>query len=384
MWRRSEKMAHIEKPRRGDGGAPGTYAAGELSPEPSANTRNSATSGLSAYPLAPGHAGEVVVIAPLYERARHALAEAKAVDEALHVKNHADAWRTYARQARDRAMELDAAEIRIRAERRIGQLMQAQRESVGLATAGRMKNGFLENPISKPTLAEAGIDKNIADRARKYAAWKDDRFEERLADWRRDHEAEGERVATDILRPKVYRTQNTGQEEWYTPADILDKARAVLCTIDLDPASCLVAQRTVKAERFHTKEDDGLTKQWDGRVWLNPPYTQPAIEDFVDRLIEGYRAGRVSSAILLTHNLTDTAWFQKAFRAAKAICFTAGRIRFELFGEDQPGSPTQGQALHYFGEEVGRFAAVFADVGYVVPIEPERLALLVESAERRQ
>lgn len=65
-----------------------------------------------------------------------------------------------------------AAEIRIRAERRVGELMQAQKETVGLSQGGRPeKTGSNSNPVSKPaTLAEAGIDKNLADRARKLAA----------------------------------------------------------------------------------------------------------------------------------------------------------------------------------------------------------------------
>ncbi len=56
---------------------------------------------------------------------------------------------------------VDAAEIRMRAERRLGELIRAQRETVGLAPAGRpRKIGSDEEPISKPpTLADAGIDK---------------------------------------------------------------------------------------------------------------------------------------------------------------------------------------------------------------------------------
>jgi len=65
----------------------------------------------------------------------------------------------------------------VRAERRIGELIQAQRETVGLsrgrAGKGRPKKGGSDSDPPKddrPTLAEAGIDKRLADRARKYAA----------------------------------------------------------------------------------------------------------------------------------------------------------------------------------------------------------------------
>jgi len=54
---------------------------------------------------------------------------------------------------------------------RLGELVKARREA-GLMKVGNPEfpNGSRENPLEKPiTLAEAGIDKNLADRARKFA-----------------------------------------------------------------------------------------------------------------------------------------------------------------------------------------------------------------------
>ena len=56
----------------------------------------------------------------------------KAVDEAKDIRDKAEAMRAYAKQARNRGLEVDAAEIRIKAERRLGELIKAQRETVGL------------------------------------------------------------------------------------------------------------------------------------------------------------------------------------------------------------------------------------------------------------
>ena len=56
------------------------------------------------------------------------------------------------------------------AERHLGELMQAQRETLGLVNGRPKKNGSDSDPFSKPTLAEAGIDKHLADRARKNRA----------------------------------------------------------------------------------------------------------------------------------------------------------------------------------------------------------------------
>ena len=73
----------------------------------------------------------------------------------------------YAKQAKDKQMEADAWEIRKRAEHRLGEMMEEQRETVGLNEGGRPKTGSRDDPVSKPTLADAGIDKHLADRARR-------------------------------------------------------------------------------------------------------------------------------------------------------------------------------------------------------------------------
>lgn len=142
-----------------------------------------------------------------YDAACKALAKAKAVDEAKHIRDVAEAMRAYARQAKNKQLEIDAAEIRFRAERRVGELIQAQRETVGLnegtAGAGRPKKGGSNADPPKdprPTLAEAGIDKHLADRARKLAAVQPDKFEDMLADWHERVSHETERVTTNLLR----------------------------------------------------------------------------------------------------------------------------------------------------------------------------------------
>jgi phage N-6-adenine-methyltransferase len=140
----------------------------------------------------------------------------------------------------------------------------------------------------------------------------------------------------------------------------------VLGGIDLDPATTKEANRVVKAARIYTRQDDGLQRQWRGRVWLNPPYAQPLIAEFIAKLVAEREAARVAAAIMLTHNCTDTAWFHDAAAAAAAICFTRGRVNF--YQPDRGiAAPTQGQAFFYFGDDAARFADVFAgQVGLLV------------------
>jgi ParB family chromosome partitioning protein len=144
-------------------------------------------------------------------------------------------------------------------------------------------------------------------------------------------------------------TAGTGEFERYTPAEYIEAARAVLGVIDLDPASCQLAQRTVKAERYFTFLDDGLAHEWHGRIYLNPPYHRQLGPQFVDKLIAEYAAGNVTAAILLTNNSTDTIWFVKAATASSAVAFTTGRIDFLREDGETPLNPTQGQAFCYFG-----------------------------------
>jgi ParB family chromosome partitioning protein len=164
-----------------------------------------------------------------------------------------------------------------------------------------------------------------------------------------------------------HRAIGTGENEWYTPAVHLQAARAVLGGIDLDPASSPLANETVGADQIFTLADDGLNQPWAGKVWLNPPYSQPAIANFAEKLASEWQDGNLESAIALTHNYTDTAWFHRLATACSAICFTRGRIGF-VNPEGKKAAPTQGQAFFYFGEDVDTFADQFGAIGFVVEV----------------
>lgn len=108
----------------------------------------------------------------------------------------------------------------------------------------------------------------------------------------------------DVKKPHV--SNNSGNNEWYTPVKILEIARSVMGSIDTDPASSEMANRNVKATTFYTEEDDGLKRDWAGNIWLNPPYAQPAIQNFSDKLIEEIKKGNVKQAMVLVNNATET------------------------------------------------------------------------------
>ena len=292
-----------------------------------------------------------------YDAAKRALAEAHRVDEAKDIRDKAVAMQAYARQAKDTELLEHATEIRLRAERRAGELL---RETERASGGGDTSTGSRVKPVQEaPTLSDLGITKTQSSKWQKLASLPYEKFETRV-----EHaKARVEGMTTSA--PPYHKATFTGENEWFTPAEYIDAAREVLGEIDLDPATHEIAQATVKATRFFTTSDDGLSREWGGRVWLNPPYARGLIEPFVSKLVEEFQSGHVREAILLTHNYTDTGWFHTAAVASQAICLLRGRVHF-VAPSGEECSPTQGQAFFFFGERKARFADVFGRLGLIL------------------
>ena len=155
---------------------------------------------------------------------------------------------------------------------------------------------------------------------------------------------------------------STGNNEWYTPPELIEAARGTMGRIDLDPASSPIAQQWIKAGSYYTKEDNGLLLSWGGRVWINPPYEKGLVERFIDKLLDSLG---VEQAITLTNNATETGWGQKILTNANVLCFPSKRIKF--IGEQGPKkTPLQGQMIAGFGVDRVRFGQEFAPYGAVV------------------
>ena len=107
--------------------------------------------------------------------------------------------------------------------------------------------------------------------------------------------------------------QDSGNTEYYTPQWVMDIIHKADPHIDLDPASCYLANRTVRAERYFTRDDDGLSRPWECDVlWMNHPFGRYTNNLWVDKLIHEFRAGSIAKrAYCITFANTATAWFQK-------------------------------------------------------------------------
>jgi N6-adenosine-specific RNA methylase IME4 len=139
-----------------------------------------------------------------YEQARSALAEARSVDEVKDIRDKAEAMRAYARMANDTQLEMDATELRLRAERRLGIMLADQKATVGFnkgAASGGSKDGsrgsFTEPRDTRPTLADVGVDKKLSARSQKIGGIGERAFEA-MVDSMRQRIADGGRVSLDV------------------------------------------------------------------------------------------------------------------------------------------------------------------------------------------
>lgn len=154
---------------------------------------------------------------------------------------------------------------------------------------------------------------------------------------------------------------NSGNNEWYTPSELIEAARAAMGSIDTDPASNELANEVVKAKTFYTVETNGLDKTWCGNVWLNPPYSGDLVGRFIDKLVA--EKINYNQAIILVNNATETEWFRKITSISSAVCFPHGRIKF-YNPKGGTNSPLQGQALLYVGANKEAFIDCFKQIGW--------------------
>lgn len=172
-------------------------------------------------------------------------------------------------------------------------------------------------------------------------------------------------AASKMIDKKAHVSHASGESEWYTPSKYIEAARATMGEIDCDPASTEFANEIVGAKTYYTIEDNGLEQDWEGRIWMNPPYASPLIKHFSEKLIAELDSG-VTEACVLVNNATDTGWFHTLLVRAAAVCFIKGRVKFLDKKGNPTGAPLQGQVVLYFGKNEGVFGERFEEFGEVL------------------
>lgn len=127
--------------------------------------------------------------------------------------------------------------------------------------------------------------------------------------------------------------------EWETPQDFFDTWNARFnFTLDV----CATKQNA-KCEKFFTKEDDALTKEWKGVLWMNPPYGRE-IKAWIKKAYETAQAGDGTVVCLLPAR-TDTAWWHDYCMKGE-VTFIRGRLKF---GGSKNSAPFPSAVVVFYG-----------------------------------
>jgi phage N-6-adenine-methyltransferase len=304
------------------------------------------------------------------ELADRMLAEATDLHDIAEIRDIATAARAYAKAAQ---LGIDAtnkaALIKVKAERKAGEyLAQLDRNQGGDRHSSTFHHGTLKSDYAQ-TLEDVQIPKVTAHRWQKMAEVPQPVFEQHV---KQVIEAQDELTSAGILRlaasddaqmrsssgRNLDALMSSKSDEWYTTPDIIEAVNKVMGGIDLDPCSNDRDNPNVPAGAYYTKEDDGLSKQWHGRVYVNPPYGNQ-IPFWVNKINEEYRAGNINQCILLLPARPDTRWF----RALKEYprCFMHGRVTFNDHDNSAP-FPTM---LVGIGVDLHKFIEVMEGLGDV-------------------
>lgn len=112
-----------------------------------------------------------------YEAARAALAEAHQIDEVKDLRDKAEAMAAYARQAKDEALIAWATEIKVRAERKCGEMLRDAAESGQRAKRGQPKKEMSNDTTLLSTLDDIGLSRDQSSRYQKLASIPEEIFE---------------------------------------------------------------------------------------------------------------------------------------------------------------------------------------------------------------
>nr|WP_313974086.1 DNA N-6-adenine-methyltransferase [uncultured Psychrobacter sp.] len=130
------------------------------------------------------------------------------------------------------------------------------------------------------------------------------------------------------------------KDEWLTPPHIL----AELGEFDLDPCSP-IGRPWDTAKKHYTIEDEGLHREWEGRVFCNPPYGKET-QKWLDKCAD------YGNAIGLVFARTETRmFFSSVWEKADAIFFIKGRLSFYTVEGEKGGTAGAPSVLVAYGKE---------------------------------
>lgn len=144
---------------------------------------------------------------------------------------------------------------------------------------------------------------------------------------------------------------------WLTPKYVI----YALGPFDLDPCCAPSPRPWDTAKRHIELPEDGLSATWEGRVWLNPPYSDA--EPWLAKMAE-----HKSGTALIFARTETAAWQRHVFTAAHRIFYPAGRIAFCLpDGTQKSGAGAPSAFISYSPYDTDKLRASGMRGAFVIP-----------------
>ena len=105
---------------------------------------------------------------------------------------------------------------------------------------------------------------------------------------------------------------------WETPQALFDELNR---EFGFQTDVCALPENA-KCDEFYTQEQDGLSQQWTGVCWCNPPYGRQ-VGKWVKKAAESD-----ATVVMLLPARTDTKWFHDYILPNAEIRFIKGRLKF--------------------------------------------------------
>lgn len=147
-------------------------------------------------------------------------------------------------------------------------------------------------------------------------------------------------------------------DTWLTPPQLIE----ALGVFDLDPCAAPLPRPWATAMEHWNEQ--GLSRDWHGRVWCNPPYG-PQIGRWLLKLAEHGRGTALVFARTETQAFHSAVW-----PLATAVLFMKGRIRFHLPTGERGGSAGAPSVLIAYGEQDAKLLRESGIEGAFVKLAP--------------
>lgn len=176
--------------------------------------------------------------------------------------------------------------------------------------------------------------------------------------------------------------------EYGTPNDIIETARLVMGSIDLDPASSHLWNENVKSISFFSEFNDGLSKSWYGNVWLNHPFQRsekkckpecakkicekrgyhtnedlPGNKEWIEKLVSEYEKGNINQACCITYFSSSESWIKPLLNYP--VCIPFKRTNYLNHKFKRVKGVQKGSSIFYLGNNVESFCTHFSRLGSI-------------------